>query len=134
MVERIEVAPEEFAFGQPSFFTLSKRKGLDGSSSYRSFIRYPGSAISQSRKPGAAGDGNLARAFGPAGRVCRLRRPEQPVDRAGFPETHVAWHLVAPALAERFTVVVPDLPAMARSITRAWTKPHSSSAAPRCCR
>jgi hypothetical protein len=24
-----------------SFFTLSKRKGLDGSSSYRSFTRYP---------------------------------------------------------------------------------------------
>ena len=36
-----------------SFFTLSKRKGLDGSSSYRSFIRYPGSAISQSRNEAA---------------------------------------------------------------------------------
>jgi len=28
----------------------------------------------------------------------------------GFPQTHLAWHRVAPALAERFTVVVPDLP------------------------
>lgn len=27
----------------------------------------------------------------------------------GFPQTHVVWHRVAPALAERFFVVVPDL-------------------------
>ena len=27
----------------------------------------------------------------------------------GFPETHVMWHCVAPLLAERFTVVCPDL-------------------------
>ena len=27
----------------------------------------------------------------------------------GFPQTHLAWHAVAPALAERFTVVCPDL-------------------------
>src|SRR5262245_39579876 len=27
----------------------------------------------------------------------------------GHPQTHVAWHLVAPLLAERFTVVCPDL-------------------------
>jgi haloacetate dehalogenase len=27
----------------------------------------------------------------------------------GYPQTHVMWHLVAPRLAERFTVVVPDL-------------------------
>jgi haloacetate dehalogenase len=27
----------------------------------------------------------------------------------GYPQTHVMWHLVAPALAERFTVVAPDL-------------------------
>jgi len=27
----------------------------------------------------------------------------------GYPETHVTWHKVAPALAERFSVVVPDL-------------------------
>lgn len=28
----------------------------------------------------------------------------------GFPESHVMWHQVAPKLAERFTLVVPDLP------------------------
>jgi haloacetate dehalogenase len=28
----------------------------------------------------------------------------------GFPETHLMWHAVAPALAQRFTVVVADLP------------------------
>ena len=27
----------------------------------------------------------------------------------GYPETHVCWHRVAPILAERFTVVCPDL-------------------------
>jgi len=27
----------------------------------------------------------------------------------GYPQTHVCWHLVAPVLAERFTVVCPDL-------------------------
>jgi haloacetate dehalogenase len=27
----------------------------------------------------------------------------------GWPQTHVAWHAVAPRLAERFTVVCPDL-------------------------
>ncbi|MBI1181616.1 MAG: alpha/beta fold hydrolase [Alphaproteobacteria bacterium] len=27
----------------------------------------------------------------------------------GYPQTHAMWHLVAPVLAERFTVVVPDL-------------------------
>lgn len=27
----------------------------------------------------------------------------------GYPQTHVCWHLVAPALAERFTVVCADL-------------------------
>jgi len=27
----------------------------------------------------------------------------------GYPQTHAMWHLVAPGLAERFTVVAPDL-------------------------
>jgi haloacetate dehalogenase len=27
----------------------------------------------------------------------------------GFPQSHVAWHRVAPALAEAFTLVIPDL-------------------------
>lgn len=28
----------------------------------------------------------------------------------GFPQTHAMWHRVAPALATRFTLVIPDLP------------------------
>lgn len=28
----------------------------------------------------------------------------------GYPETHLAWRKIAPQLAERFTVVVADLP------------------------
>jgi len=28
----------------------------------------------------------------------------------GYPQTHVMWHLVAPKLAEKFTLVIPDLP------------------------
>ncbi|MCF6273283.1 MAG: alpha/beta hydrolase [Rhodobacteraceae bacterium] len=27
----------------------------------------------------------------------------------GYPQTHVIWHKIAPALAERFTVILPDL-------------------------
>jgi len=27
----------------------------------------------------------------------------------GYPQTHVTWHKIAPALAERYTVVAPDL-------------------------
>lgn len=33
----------------------------------------------------------------------------------GFPETHAAWHDVAPRLAAHYTVVVPDLPGYGRS-------------------
>ena len=33
----------------------------------------------------------------------------------GFPQTRAAWHLVAPRLANDFTVVVPDLPGYGRS-------------------
>lgn len=35
----------------------------------------------------------------------------------GYPQTHAAWHAVAPALAERHTVVVPDLPGYGGSRT-----------------
>jgi len=27
----------------------------------------------------------------------------------GYPQTHVAWHRIAPVLAQQFTLVVPDL-------------------------
>ena len=33
----------------------------------------------------------------------------------GYPQTNVMWHRVAPALAERFTLVIPDLPGYGRS-------------------
>ena len=33
----------------------------------------------------------------------------------GYPQTHHAWHKVAPALAERFTLVLPDLRGYGRS-------------------
>jgi haloacetate dehalogenase len=51
----------------------------------------------------------------------------------GFPETHVAWHLVAPALAERFTVIAVDLPGYGRSTLsncpeEPWSKRRMASA------
>jgi haloacetate dehalogenase len=51
----------------------------------------------------------------------------------GFPQTHVAWHLVAPALVERFTVIVADLPGYGRSTlsTRSeepWSKRRMAGA------
>lgn len=33
----------------------------------------------------------------------------------GFPQTHLMWHRVAPALAERYTLVMPDLRGYGRS-------------------
>ena len=33
----------------------------------------------------------------------------------GYPQTHHAWHAVAPALAQRYALVVPDLPGYGRS-------------------
>ncbi len=34
----------------------------------------------------------------------------------GYPETHAAWHEVAPLLAEHHTIVAPDLPGYGRSL------------------
>ena len=39
----------------------------------------------------------------------------------GNPQTHVMWHSVAPALAERFTVIAADLTRYGES-----SKPHLS--------
>lgn len=44
----------------------------------------------------------------------------------GYPQTHVAWRLIAPTLAKFHTVIVPDLPGYGESRTRndqpRWTK------------
>ncbi|MEI5999615.1 alpha/beta hydrolase [Paraburkholderia bengalensis] len=44
----------------------------------------------------------------------------------GYPQTHVAWRLIAPELAKHRTVIVPDLPGYGASRTRndqpRWTK------------
>ena len=49
----------------------------------------------------------------------------------GFPQTHVMWHRVAPALAERFTLVIPDLPGYGASdvpVTDAEHTPYTKRA------
>ncbi len=42
----------------------------------------------------------------------------------GHPQTHVMWHAVAPALAERFTVVAPDLRGYGESSKPPTTDDH----------
>jgi haloacetate dehalogenase len=42
----------------------------------------------------------------------------------GHPQTHVMWHAVAPALAERFTVVAPDLRGYGESSKPETTPDH----------
>jgi haloacetate dehalogenase len=44
----------------------------------------------------------------------------------GFPQTHLMWHAVAPRLAERFTVVVVDLPGYGGSLRPPVSEDHSS--------
>ena len=49
----------------------------------------------------------------------------------GYPETHVAWRLVAPQLAKSFTLIVPDLPGYGHSttlsVTPRWTKRRAAA-------
>src|SRR5258707_3745846 len=46
----------------------------------------------------------------------------------GYPQTHLAWHRIAPALAHEFTVVAPDLRGYGRSrITIAESGPEAFS-------
>ena len=45
----------------------------------------------------------------------------------GFPQTHVAWHAVAPRLAERFTVVCPTCAATAAAASRPATRATSGT-------
>lgn len=44
----------------------------------------------------------------------------------GYPQTHVMWHRIAPALAERFTVVAPDLRGYGDSAKPAGLADHSN--------
>ncbi len=44
----------------------------------------------------------------------------------GYPESHVMWHRIAPALAERFTVVASDLRGYGDSSVPATTEDHFS--------
>ena len=38
----------------------------------------------------------------------------------GYPQTHVMWHRVAPRLAERFELVMPDLRGYGDSAKPTW--------------
>ena len=44
----------------------------------------------------------------------------------GWPQTHLMWHPVAPALAERFTVIAPDLPGYGDSFRPPVTEDHGA--------
>lgn len=44
----------------------------------------------------------------------------------GYPQTHAMWHKIAPALAERFTVILPDLPGYGQSDIPALTADHTA--------
>lgn len=46
----------------------------------------------------------------------------------GYPQTHVIWHRVVPHLADRFTVVLPDLPGYGDSIGPAPDVEHRAYA------
>ena len=50
----------------------------------------------------------------------------------GFPQTHIAWRKVAPALARRHTLIIPDLPGYGASrphaTTPRWTKRRAGAA------
>jgi len=43
----------------------------------------------------------------------------------GYPQTHVMWHRVAPALAREYLLVMPDLPGYGASEAREATADHS---------
>lgn len=43
----------------------------------------------------------------------------------GMPQTHAMWHLIAPALAERFTVICPDITGYGQSYKPPATPDHA---------
>ena len=43
----------------------------------------------------------------------------------GYPQTHVMWHRIAAALAERFSLVIPDLPGYGSSDIPATDAEHT---------
>ena len=44
----------------------------------------------------------------------------------GYPQNHVCWHKIAPALAEHYSLIIPDLPGYGRSSIPPDTANHSS--------
>ena len=44
----------------------------------------------------------------------------------GYPQTHAMWHKVAPELAKRFKLVIPDLPGYGRSSIPALSDDHAA--------
>jgi haloacetate dehalogenase len=74
----------------------------------------------------------------PGFRTVQLRRAESMVHAVvgghgppvlllhGYPQTHVAWHRMAPVLAREFTVVAPDLRGYGASIGPAGGPPHDA--------
>ncbi len=45
----------------------------------------------------------------------------------GHPQTHAMWHAVAPSLAERFTVICPDLPGYGGSLRHLAADPEAGT-------
>lgn len=44
----------------------------------------------------------------------------------GYPQSHVIWHKVAPALADRFTLIMPDLPGYGQSSVPPLSADHAA--------
>ena len=43
----------------------------------------------------------------------------------GYPQSHICWHKIAPALAKHFTVIAPDLPGYGQSSIPPLTDDHA---------
>ncbi len=58
---------------------------------------------------------------------CRVGGQGQPLLLVhGYPQTHAMWHKVAPELAKRFTLVIPDLPGYGRSSIPPLSDDHAA--------